>query len=97
MIITTHYITGNWQTANPVLQTLAVYKSHISDCLLGILKEAVIDWKIRRSNVPVPVTTDNTKNIANTVEAAGFALRIQCLAHTVNLVAQRGMGIHQTS
>lgn len=95
--ITAHYITGNWQIANHVLQTRPVYESHTSDHLSGILKEAVIDWKISRSNVPVPVTTDNARNIANAVEAAGFSPHIRCFAHTVNLAAQRGMGVHQMS
>ncbi len=97
MTITAHYITGNWQIANHVLQTRPVYESHTSDHLSGILKEAVIDWKISRSNVPVPVTTDNARNIANAVEAAGFSTHIRCFAHTVNLAAQRGMGVHQMS
>ncbi len=97
MTITAHYITGNWQIANHVLQTRPVYESHTSDHLSGILKEAVIDWKISRSNVPVPVTTDNARNIANAVEAAGFSPHIRCFAHTVNLAAQRGMGVHQMS
>lgn len=97
MTITAHYITADWQIANPVLQTRAVYESHTSDHLSEILKEAVIDWKISRTNVPVPVITDNTRNIANAVEAAGFSPHIQCFAHTVNLAAQRGMGVHHMS
>lgn len=90
-------ITADWQIANPVLQTRAVYESHTSDHLSEILKEAVIDWKISRTNVPIPVTTDNARNIANAVEAAGFSPHIQCFAHTVNLAAQRGMGVHHMS
>ena len=74
-----------------------MYESHTSDHLSGILKEAVIDWKISRSNVHVHVTTDNARNIANAVEAARFSLHIRCFAHTVNLAALRGMGVHQMS
>ena len=55
------------------------------------------EWKINRSDVPVPVRTDNAINVANAVVAAGFSPHIQCFAHTVNLGAQRGMAVNQMS
>ncbi len=89
MTVTAHFITENWQIANPVLQT--------AEHLAEILEAAVAEWKISKSNVPIPVTTDNAKNITNAVEAAGFKPHVRCFAHTVNLAAQKGLGVQQVS
>ncbi len=66
MTITAHYITGNWQIANHVLQTRPVYESHTSDHLSGIHKEAVIDWKISRE------TGDATAALAQAGPGCGY-------------------------
>lgn len=97
MTVTAHFITEKWQIANPVLQTRIVYESHTAEHLAEILEAAVAEWKISKSNAPVPVTTDNAKNIANAVELAGFSPHVRCFAHTVNLAAQRGLGVQQVS
>ena len=83
--------------ANPFLQTRAVFESHTSEHLTEILRQAMAEWKITRSDVPVLVTTDNSRDVANAVVAAGFSPHIRCFAHTVNLGAQRGMAVNQMS
>ena len=83
--------------ANPFLQTRAVFESHTSEHLTEILRQAMAEWKINRSDVPIPVTTDNARNVASAVVAAGFSPHIRCFAHTVNLGAQRGMAVNQMS
>lgn len=64
LTITAHYITDHWQIANPFLQTRPVFESHTSEHLSEILTQAMSDWKITRSDVPIPVTTDNARNVA---------------------------------
>ena len=59
LTITARYVNNNWQIANPILQTCALFERHTSEHLSEIIKEAVAEWKISRSHVPVPVTTDN--------------------------------------
>lgn len=56
-----------------------------------------MEWKLDRQNSTIPVTTDNAKNIVNASNAAGLSPHIGCLAHTVNLASQKGLGVNQIS
>ncbi|XP_038141291.1 E3 SUMO-protein ligase ZBED1 [Cyprinodon tularosa] len=80
-----------------VLQKQTTFDSHTSDNLSEILKGAVAEWRISRPYAPVPVTTDNARNIANAVIAARLSPHIRCCARTINLAAQKGMGVNQMS
>lgn len=97
MTITAHYINDDWEIENPVLQTRPIYDAHTSENLAEVLREAVVEWKLDRPNVTIPVTTDNAKNIVNATKEAGLSPHIGCFAHTVNLASQKGLGVNQMS
>ncbi|GAA6074391.1 E3 SUMO-protein ligase ZBED1-like, partial [Tachysurus ichikawai] len=62
------------------------------------LTNAVNTWKLRRPNMLLPVTTDNTPNIVNAVnEADGLGPQISCFAHVVNLGAKKAVSINTVS
>lgn len=88
LTITAHYITDHWQITNNVLKTQPVFESHSSEHLSEIMTQARSDWRITRSDVPVPVTTDNAINVANAVAAAGFSPNIKCFAQDHNLMSR---------
>lgn len=97
MTVTAHYINDDWEIQNPVLQTRPIYEAHTSEHLAEVLREVVVEWKLDRQNSTIPVTTDNAKNIVNASNAAGLSPHIGCLAHTVNLASQKGLGVNQIS
>lgn len=61
------------------------------------MTEAVEMWKLERATVPIPVTTDNARNIVNAVGAAGLGPQIGCFAHVINLASQKAMAVQQIS
>ncbi|XP_051810339.1 E3 SUMO-protein ligase ZBED1-like [Acanthochromis polyacanthus] len=82
----------NWEMKSAVLQTRPMYESHTSANLADELCTAVDEWKLKRPNISIPVTTDNASNIVNAVnEAEGLGPQIGCFAHTVNLAAKRAL------
>lgn len=75
-----------------VLQTRPIYETHTSANLADELCTAVDEWKLKRPNISIPVTTDNASNIVNAVnEAEGLGPQIGCFAQTVNLAAKRAL------
>ena len=88
LTVTVHYVL-NWEMKSAVLQTRTMYESHTSANLAAELCNAVDEWKLKRPNISIPVTTDNATNIVNAVnEAEGLGPQIGCFAHTVNLAAK---------
>ncbi|KAM9853513.1 E3 SUMO-protein ligase ZBED1-like [Aulostomus maculatus] len=91
LTVTVHYML-NWDMKSAVLQTRPMYEGHTSANLADELCTAVDEWKLKRPNITIPVTTDNAPNIVNAVnEAEGLGPQIGCFAHTVNLAAKRAL------
>jgi hypothetical protein len=95
--VTAHYITDDWTIENPVLQTRQMHESHTGANLAKVLKLAVAEWKLERPFGIIPIVTDNASNIVNGVKEAAIGPHIRCLAHTVNLAAQRGVQVNNMS
>nr|XP_054592988.1 E3 SUMO-protein ligase ZBED1-like [Nothobranchius furzeri] len=96
LTVTVHYIDAEWQMKSSVLQTRLI-ESHATNDLAKALSEAVEDWKLVRAKGTIPVTTDNARNIVNSVTAAGLGPQIGCFAHTINIAAQKGMAVSKVS
>lgn len=98
LTVTAHYISSEWRMKCFVLQTRPLHESHTSEHLSEALTQALRDWKLRRDQSTIPVTTDNAKNIVNAVnETAGLGPQIGCFAHTVNLAAKNAVSVQQVS
>lgn len=97
LTVTAHHITPDWNMVSHVLQTRPLYEQHTSTNLAGELKQAVLEWKLERPGTIIPVTTDNARNIVNSVSEAGLGPQIGCFAHTINLASQKATGLNQVS
>ena len=89
LTVTVHFITVEWGLQNRVFQTRPIESSHTSVNFGEELRAVVAVWKLERDNVTIPVTTDNAKNIVNTVALAGLGKHIGCFAHIINLASQK--------
>ncbi|XP_057684886.1 E3 SUMO-protein ligase ZBED1 [Corythoichthys intestinalis] len=97
LTVTAHYITPEWTLASYVLQTRPIYEQHTSTILAEGLKGTVLEWKLERPGTTITVTTDNARNIVNSVKEAGLGPQIGCFAHTINLASQKATGLNQVS
>lgn len=97
LTVTAHHITPEWNMVCHVLQTRPIYEQHRSTNLAEGLNQAVLEWKLERPAATIPVTTDNSRNIVNSVCEAGLGPQIGCFVHTINLASQKATGFSQVS
>jgi hypothetical protein len=95
--VTAHYIDSNWILQNKVLQTRVLNDSHTGKNIATVLTECVNEWNLQKNEVKVPIVTDNASNMDVAVKEAAMFPHIKCLAHTVNLAAQKALNIPQVS
>lgn len=66
-----------------VLQTRLPVSHTSEDLAKGMAKQ----WKLRRPDAPIPVTTVNARNTVNAVGAAWLRPQIGCFAHVIKMTA----------
>lgn len=97
LTITAHTIDIEWEMKSFVLQTRVMFESHTGQNIAAVLKEAVNEWKLGQADQPTVVVTDNARNMDVAVREAGLGPHIKCLAHTLNLGTQAGLGVPRVS
>ncbi len=90
--ITAHFM-HDWKLKAKVLQTKMLPGSHTGELLASELDKAIVEWKLLagKINKVSAMTTDNASNIKLDCELLEYIHNnIGCLAHTLNLAAQKG-------
>lgn len=87
IVIATHFMRNKWTTEIYVLQTRPHYESPSGVNIVEILKTAVIEWNLTRSNGILPVVTDN-------VAVKSVELSHHFFAYTINLASQYTLKMH---
>ncbi len=82
--VTAHYFSDNWQLRSHVLQTRAVYQSHMS-AHLELLQDMSEEWELMTKDLVL--VKDNTANIVVAAQMGKFP-HVRCFAHTLNLASQ---------
>ncbi|XP_077314545.1 E3 SUMO-protein ligase ZBED1-like [Lithobates pipiens] len=88
--ITAHYVSKDWQIMSHVLQTRAIYESHMGAHLAELLSRVVEEWQL--SDKSVVLVTDNASNMIVAAQVGKFP-HVKCFAHTLNLASQRAMKV----
>lgn len=86
-VIATHFMRNKWTTEIYVLQTRPLFESPSGVNIVEILKTAVIEWNLTRSNGILPVVTDN-------VAVKSVELYHHFFAYTINLASQYARKMH---
>lgn len=97
LTITAHTIDTEWEMKSFVLQTRVMFESHTGANIAAVLREAVNEWELGQADQPTVVVTDNARNMEVAVREAGLGPHIKCLAHTLNLGTQAGLGVPRVS
>lgn len=97
--VTVHWLDSSWELKSAVLETVTLSESHTAQNLTVYLNKVIDAWGIRKPTNPelkIAITSDNASNIVKAIRDGGFR-GIRCFAHTVNLAAQRGLGVTSVS
>ncbi|XP_060077513.1 E3 SUMO-protein ligase ZBED1-like [Ylistrum balloti] len=89
--VTCHYIDDEWNLKNKVLQTRKTNESHTGENIGHILVNSFAEWNI--SDKIFALVTDNARNMKSAAREANLSNHIGCFAHTLNLAAQRAVGV----
>ena len=90
---TRHLIDKNWEMRNYILQTRVLQESHTGENIGQVLTECASECNLEGK----AIVTDNTLNMSVASQTAGINTHVRCLAHTLNLVAKRGLKQFETS
>ncbi|XP_053569082.1 zinc finger BED domain-containing protein 4-like [Bombina bombina] len=88
--VTAHYVSKDWKILSHVLQTRAVYESHMGSHLAELLSRVVEEWQL--SDKSVVLVTDNASNMIVAAQVGKFP-HVKCFAHTLNLASQRALKV----
>lgn len=91
---TCHYI-NNWQLCSKVLQTNLFTESHTGDNLGTEMARVLEEWGIKEKTKVL--TVDNAANMGIAARVAGIELKMGCFAHTLNLAANKSLGVKSDS
>ena len=94
--VTVHFIDEAWKLKNYVLVTRPMHESHTGENIGSFLKETLAEWNLTKFG-QIPVVTDNASNMDIAVARADMFPHVKCLAHTINLAAQKALGINAVS
>ena len=90
------FIDEAWKLKNYVLVTRPMHESHTGENIGSFLKETLAEWNLTKFG-QIPVVTDNASNMDIAVARADMFPHVKCLAHTINLAAQKALGINAVS
>mgnify|MGYP001554386879 CR=1 FL=1 len=88
---TCHYVDSNFRLQSRVLGTREYSGSHTGEALASMLLDVLEEWQLQGK--VVLVTVDNASNMTKALRLANVALRMPCLAHTLNIASERTFNI----
>ena len=91
---TAHFV-HEWESKNFVLQTGRMDESHTSQNLSEVITSAISEWNLQRHEQNPSLTSDNASNVVSVAKQAELSPHSRCVAHTINLVSQRGLKMSQ--
>ncbi|KAJ8303649.1 hypothetical protein KUTeg_018759 [Tegillarca granosa] len=93
--ITSTHISQNLELVNYVLQTRSMPESHTGENIADCLQQALKEWNIPDS--PLYLVSDNAANMKKAGQLLECDLHLGCYAHTLNLAAQKALGVKAVS
>lgn len=86
--VTVHFITKQWELMSCILTCVDYSESHTSQNMYDLLRNVCTEWGIIEK--VHFVVTDNASNMKAAIKLTNW-FHIPCLAHTLNLIVQKGL------